>query len=179
MAIKKISDTSEKITEDAAAAVSTATEVAAHSYADGVSGLKEGMSGAVAGFEKTQAEVKANMEKAMKTAEEMVSFGQGNVEAVMKSGQIWAAGVQDLGKNFAATAQAQMEQTMSTWKAMAGVKSIKEAVELQTSLTRSSVEAVLAQSGKLTDASIKLAEQALAPITARVSLAVEKFGRAA
>jgi hypothetical protein len=30
-----------------------------------------------------------------------------------------------------------------------------------------------------TDASVKLAEQAMAPITARVTLAVEKFGRVA
>jgi hypothetical protein len=42
----------------------------------------------------------------MKTAEEFVVFGQGNVEALVKSGQIWAAGVQDLTKQVAATAQA-------------------------------------------------------------------------
>ena len=40
------------------------------------------------------------MEKAMKTAEELVSFGQGNVEALVKAGQIWAEGVQDLSKRL-------------------------------------------------------------------------------
>ncbi len=40
----------------------------------------------------------------MKSAEELVSFSQGNFEAMMKAGQIWAAGVQDLQKQFAATA---------------------------------------------------------------------------
>jgi phasin family protein len=144
-----------------------------------VAALKDGVSGAVAGFEKTQAEVKANMEKAMKTAEEFISFGQGNVEAVLKSGQIWAEGVQEFGKTFAATAQAQLDHTMNTWKALTGVKSLKEAIDLQADLARNSVETVVAETGKLTDASMKLAEQALAPITARVTLAVEKFGRAA
>jgi len=144
-----------------------------------VAALKNGVSGAAAGFEKTQAEVKANMEKAMKTAEEFMSFGQGNVEAVLKSGQIWAEGVQEFGKTFAATAQAQLEQSMNTWKALAGVKSLKEVLDLQTNLARGAVEAAVAETGKLTDASMKLAEQALAPITARVTLAVEKFGRAA
>jgi hypothetical protein len=38
---------------------------------------------------------------------------------------------------------------------------------------------VIAETGKLTDASMKLAEQALAPITARVTLATEKFSRTA
>ena len=115
----------------------------------------------------------------MKSAEELVSFSQGNVEALMKCGQIWATGMQDLSKSFAATAQAQLDQTVSTWKALAGVKSIKEAMDLQTSLARSSVEAAVAETGKLTDASMKLAEQTMAPITARVTLAVEKFSRIA
>ena len=39
------------------------------------------MAKAAAGFEKTQAKVKESMEKAMKTAEEFVAFGQGNLEA--------------------------------------------------------------------------------------------------
>jgi len=36
----------------------------------------------------------------------------------------------------------------------------------------------MAETGKITDASLKLAEQTMAPITARVTLAMEKFGRA-
>jgi phasin family protein len=118
------------------------------------------------------------MDKAIKTAEEFVSFGQGNVEALMKSSQIWVAGVQDLSKHFAATAQTQFDETMSTFKALSSVKSLKEAMELQSKLAHASVEKAVAETGKLTDASLKLAEQALAPITARVTLAVEKFGRA-
>lgn len=156
-----------------------AAEAAKQCFAAAVEAVKDGVTGAVAGIGKTQAEVKANMDKAMKTAEELVSFGQGNVEAFIKSGQVWTAGVQDLSKSIAATAQAQLEQTMATWKALAGVKSLKEAMDLQASLARSSVETAMAESGKLTDASMKLAEQTFAPITARVTLAVEKFGRAA
>jgi phasin family protein len=130
-----------------------------------------------AGAQRTHAEATANMEKAMKTTEDLVSFGQGNFEAFAKAGQIWATGMQDLGKQVAATAQAQVDQTVATFKALAGVKSFKEAVDLQTSLARSSVEKAVAETGKLTDASLKLAEQTFAPLTARVTLAVEKFGR--
>ena len=119
------------------------------------------------------------MEKITATTEELVTFGQANVEALVKSSQIWAAGVQDLQKTFAATAQAQMDAAMSTLKALSGVKSVKEAFDLQSTLARSSVETVVAETGKLTDASMKLAEQAIAPITARVTVAMEKFARAA
>jgi phasin family protein len=144
-----------------------------------VDALQDHAAGAIAGFEKTHTEVKANMDKVMKSAEEMVSFGQGNVEAIVKSGQIWAAGVQDLSKAFAATAQAQMDAAMAAMKALSSVKSLKDAVELHSTTTRNSVETVMAETGKLTDASMKLAEQAMAPLAARVTLAAEKFGRAA
>jgi len=118
------------------------------------------------------------MEKVVKTAEEFVAFGQGNIEAFVKSGQIWAAGVQDLSKQAAITAQAQFEETVSVFKAMTSVKSLKDLFELQSTFAKSAMEKTMAESGKMTDASVKLTEQALAPITARVTMAVESFGKA-
>jgi phasin family protein len=144
-----------------------------------VTNMKEGIAKATAGFEATQTKMKEGVEKAMKTAEEFVAFSQGNLEAVMKSSQIWATGVQDLSKHLAAAAQASLDESMSAFKALSSVKSLKDAFELQSSFARAALEKSLAESGKLTDASFKLTEQALAPITARVSVAVEKFAKAA
>ncbi len=132
---------------------------------------------ASAGLETAQAKMKDGTEKAMKTAEDFMAFSQGNLEAFAKSGQIWAAGMQDISKQVAATAQASIEQTLSTFRALTGVKSLRDAVELETSLARSAVEKTMSESGRLTDASMKLAEQTLAPLTARVTLAVEKYSR--
>ena len=122
---------------------------------------------------------KQGMEKVMKTAEEFVAFGQGNVEAIVKSSQIWVAGVQDLSKAAAVTAQAQFDETVSIFKAMTSVKSLKDLFDLQSSFARATMEKTVTESSKLTDASLKLTEQALAPITARVTTAVETFGKAA
>ncbi len=133
---------------------------------------------AAAKIDNTTTQVTGNMEKVMKTAEEFVSFGQGNLEAVVKSGQIWAAGVQDISKQFAASAQAQMDHTVATMKAFAGIKSLKDAIDLQSSLARASMEKAVSETSKLTDASMKLAEQTIAPLAARMTLAMEKFGRA-
>lgn len=141
--------------------------------------LSDGLSQASAGLEQTQAKLKEGMEKAMKTAEEMVSFSQGNIEALTKFTQIWTAGVQDISKQFAATAQASFEETVSVLKSFGTVKSLKEAMDLQSNLTRNSLEKAMAESGKLTDASLKLTEQAMAPLTARMNLAVQKFSKAA
>jgi phasin family protein len=141
--------------------------------------FKEGIAKATAGFGATQTKMKEGVEKVMKTAEELVAFNQGNIEALVKAGQIWAAGMQDLSKSMAASAQASLGESMSALKALSGVKSLKDAFELQSSFARAALEKSLAESGKLTDASFKLTEQTLAPITARVTVAVEKFAKAA
>lgn len=154
-------------------------EAASQGFESTVSGLKEGMTRAAAGFADTQAKVKEGMEKAMKTAEELLAFSQGNFEAMVKSGQIWTAGMQDIGKQLAANAQASFDDTMSTFKALSSVKSLKDAFDLQAGFARSTMEKAVAESGKLTDASVKLTEQALAPLTARVNLAMEKFAKSA
>ncbi len=164
---------------DVEAVVEMAHEAPKKAFEHTVSGLKDGMAGAVAGFEKTQAEVQANVEKAMKTAEEFVSFGQANVEAMVKATQIFAAGMQGLGKTLASTMQAQIEASVATAKALGGVKSLKDAIELHSGFAKTSLETAMAETGKIADASVKLAEEAWAPINARVTLAVEKFGRAA
>jgi phasin family protein len=171
--------TKTKMADTAAMVNETAAATAQQGFEQTVSGLKDGMAQAAAGFEKTQAKMKEGVEKAMKTAEEFVAFGQGNLEAFTKSGQIWAAGVQDLQKQIIATAQASFEESVATFKSLASAKSLKDAFELQATVARGAIEKTLVESGKLTDASLKLTEQALAPITARVTLAVEKFAKTA
>jgi phasin family protein len=169
--------TPQQITEAVVAANESAVAEATKGMDQTVATLKDGMAKAAAGFEKTQAKVKESMEKAMKTAEEVVAFGQGNLEAYIKSGQILAAGMQDMQKKMAASAQISFEETVSTMKALTSCKSLKDAFELQAGLARTAMERTISESGKLTDASFKLTEQAMAPITARVSLAVEKFAK--
>ena len=141
--------------------------------------LPKSISGVVTEIKKTQTEVNTHMDKAIKSAEEFVAFSQGNVEAFVKSSQIWATGLQDLGKHFAASAQASIDETVAGVKALSSVKSFKEAIELQSTMTKTAMEKMVAETGKLTDASVKLAEQAIAPLTARVTLATEKFTKAA
>ena len=122
-----------------------------------------------------QTTMKDGVGRAMKTAEQLAQFSQGNVEAVMKSSQILASGLRDMSKLFAEHAKASLDETMATFKAMTSVKSVKEVFDMQTSFARSAMEKAVAESGKLTEHSMKLAEQAFAPLTARVNVAVETF----
>lgn len=114
-----------------------------------------------------------------KAAESFLAFGQGNLDAFVKSGQIWAAGLHAISKQAATTAQASFDETLTAFKAMAAVKTPKDALEIQANLVRTNLEQAVADAGKLSDASLKLATQAFAPITAQMSAAAEKFTKAA
>jgi len=160
-----------------AALDATKTQVAA-GFEKTLTSMKEGMENASKGFETQQAKMKETMVKAMKTSEEMMAFSQGNFEAFVKAGQIFTSGMQGISKHIASSTQASVEDTVAMTKAFAGVKSVKEAVDLQTGYARNMMEKAVAETGKITDASLKLTEQTIAPLTARVTLAVEKFGSA-
>ncbi len=157
------------------AAATETKKVEAVTTAKTIEGMKEAASVATAGFEQAQVQMKEGVQRAMKTAEQVAHFSQGNVEAFVKSSQILANGFQDISKLWAATAKASMDETMSTFKALTGVKSLKEAFDLQSSFARASMEKAMTESGKITEHSLKVAEQAFAPISARVNAAVETF----
>jgi phasin family protein len=161
----------------AAEVVDQTKAVSAKTFDQAVAAMKDGVSKATSTVEASQLQMKEGITKTMKTAEEVVAFSQGNVEALIKSGQIWTAGVQDISKQVASSFQASYEEAVSAFKALTSVKSLKEAVDLQVGLARSAVEKSVTESSKYTDASFKLAEQAMAPISSRVTLAVEKFSK--
>jgi phasin family protein len=110
---------------------------------------------------------------------DFVAFGKANLDALAASGQIWTAGVQDLTKQFASAVNASYEESVATFKALSGAKSVREAIDLQSTLGQAAIVKAATESKKLIDASIKLTEQALAPLTTRVAVAVEGFAKAA
>lgn len=156
-----------------------AATLAARSVEQTIAGLSEGMARAAAGLEQTQATLKGNSEIAMKKAAAFVTFGQANIEALTQSGQIWTAGVQDLSKQVAASLEASVQETLGVFKTLGSVKSLREAIELQSGFARTALEKAMADSNRLTQASLKLTEQALAPLADRVRLASDTFGKIA
>ena len=110
---------------------------------------------------------------------EMTEFAKGNVEAVVESGKIYAAGVQDLGKSYADEAKSVYETATADIKEMAGVKSPTELFQLQGQILRRNFDAMVAQTSKSTDAAMKLATDTVAPVSARVNVAAEKLSEVA
>jgi phasin family protein len=164
---------------DLAAASAEAVSATITATVDTVAAVTSEVAETAASIEPTQPTVTRGIKSMIKSTEDFVAFGQANLEAFVKSGQIWSAGVQELTKQIASSAKASFDESVSTFKAMSTAKSVKEAIDLQSSFAKAALEKAMAESNKLTDASIKLTEQTLAPITARVTVAVETFGKAA
>lgn len=112
-----------------------------------------------------------------KAAEEAAEFSRGNLEAFTKATQIYVAGLQDLSKQTMAMMQGLTEHAIEGAKALAAVKNLKDATDIQTNYTRAAMEKTLSEGAKLQEASLKLVETTMAPITARMTLAVEKVSK--
>ncbi len=128
--------------------------------------------------EQVEAAVKAG-QIAFKNYEDMLQFSKENVEAAVKSGSIVAKGFQDLSQSLVVFAQMSIDEQVAVGKAMIGAKSIKEVMDLSSAIAKSNFDKFMSEGSKLSQVSTKLAEEAISPLTARVSAATEKFFKAA
>jgi hypothetical protein len=126
-----------------------------------------------------QSKAKAAYEKGTETLSEATEFAKGNVEAIVESGKIFAAGAQDLGKTYVDEAKSAYETLTADLKEIAAIKSPTELFQLQGKIARRNFDAFVATSSKNTEAFVKLANDTFAPISGRVTLATEKLAKVA
>lgn len=126
-----------------------------------------------------QARAKTAAAKGTVLANEATEFTKANVEAVVESGKIFFAGAQELLKDNVETGKTVMETVTEDAKKVAAVKSPTELFQLQGEIARRNFDAVVAYGSKRTEAWVKLYNDAFAPISNRVSVAVEKVKTAA
>ncbi|WP_439597288.1 phasin family protein [Falsiroseomonas sp.] len=157
----------------AAAAAATAAQAATTAK----TAMDDGAAKARVTMEQGMQQMTKTTEGFYKAAEEAAEFGRGNLEAMTKATQMLTSGMQDLGKQYFAMSQAISEHAMESAKALSGVKSLKEAADIQAAFAKASLERTLSETAKLQEAAFRLAEQAGAPLAARMTLAVEKFSK--
>lgn len=129
----------------------------------------------------TEAQTKAKeaFDKGAATFAEYNEFSKGNVEAVVASGKILATGLQSLGKTFVDDGKSAFETLTTEVKELAAVKSPVDFFKLQVEFLRRNFDIAVANTSKNSEAVLKLASEAAAPISGRVNLAVEKIKKAA
>ncbi len=130
-------------------------------------------------FAEVQTKAKVAYAKGTAAVTEAGEFTKGNMEAVVASGKIMAEGVKTMGTDYVAEGKKAYETMTADAKEMAAVKSPTDFFQLQAKLLRRNMESAVALTTKNTEATVKLVGEAFAPISGRVSLAVEKVKKAA
>lgn len=136
------------------------------------------MSTNFAGFQtamtEAQAKAKAAFEKSSTAMGEVGEFTKGNVEAVIESGKILAEGCQEIGSTLVAESRTAFEAMTGDIKELAAAKSPTDFLKIQSEMLRKSFDNAVAYSSKNSETFLKLMSDAAAPLSGRVSLAVEK-----
>lgn len=126
-----------------------------------------------------QERAKTAMDKSNALFADAGEFTKGNVEALVESGKVLAAGLQDLSKVYVEDAKTGFETITADVKELAAVKSPADFFKLQGEILRRNFDAAMATGSKRSEALVKLANDAFAPVQSRVSVAIEKVKQAA
>lgn len=145
------------------AAVPTLPPAVAHNYEQAVA------------FTKDQVE-KAH-HTALKTYEDITALNKETVDALVQSSSVVAKGVENLSRAFLAFAQHSLESGVSTAKALLAVKTLREAVDLQSEFARSSFDNLVAEATKASELTIKVTNDAITPLSSHVNTVVAKLGK--
>ena len=126
-----------------------------------------------------QTRAKAAYDKGAEMTQDVVEFQKGNFEALVESGKILANGMQDMGRTYVEEAKSAAETVQGDVKKFAAIKSPTELFQLQGEIARRNFDAMVSTTSKNTEAMVKLANEAFAPLSSRFSLAAEKVRKAA
>ena len=118
-------------------------------------------------------------EKGTEMTGEMVTFQRANAEAMAEASKILFTGMQDMTRTAVEESRKAADQMSEDARLMAAAKSPTELVKLQGDIMRRSFDNVVATSSKNTEAWIKLTNEAFAPLTSRMSEAVDKMNKLA
>jgi len=129
--------------------------------------------------ETMQAKAEDAMGKGKQAFDDMTAFGQGNVEAMVESTRVAFKGMEAMAQARAAFAKQSFDATVQTLKSMAEVRSPADLFKLQGEYLRTSMDALVAETSRSTEATLKLVGEIAQPIQNRVAIAAEKVRTAA
>lgn len=166
---------------EAAAAIEQAVAAGAGAVEQAV---KASQDAAAKGYDKALSVAKEQVEAAqkaqadaIKSSEEALAAAKENLDAVVKAGQLLSKGLQDLTKSVVVLTQETVEENLAAGKKLLAAKTLHEAVDVHSALARAQIDRLVAEGNRLTEASRKLFEDAVAPIQERIHATVEKFSK--
>lgn len=117
--------------------------------------------------------------QAARSYEDAIRAAKENMDALTRSGTILSHGLQDLGKTVFALTQESVEETVAASKRMMAARTLRELFDLQAGTVKAGFDKLMSETARLSDLSVKLAEEAFAPINDRVHATVDTMVKTA
>jgi phasin family protein len=128
-------------------------------------------------IETTQDQFAKAAETQFKAADEVAAFGKSNVEAFIQAGTIFFHGFEQIARTMMGLTQAQVEANMTTAKALITAKTVTELTDLQNAYAKSTFDHVVSEATQLSELAIKITNEAIEPISARVTATIEQMSK--
>jgi len=126
-----------------------------------------------------QSKAKAAYEKGTATFGEAKTFTKGNLDAVVESGKILGFGLKTLGEGYVAEGKTAVATATADFKELTSVKSPLDFFKLQSKIIGRNFGTMIDFQTKNAEAVFKLAKDSSAPISKRVSVALEAVRKTA
>lgn len=126
-----------------------------------------------------QTRARAAYDKSTAMTADVTAFQKGNFDALVESGKVLAAGMQDLGRTAVEDARLAAETVTADVKALVAVKSPTELFQLQGEIARRNLDTIVARTSKNAEVMMKLASDMFAPLSTRASIAMERLTKVA
>ncbi|MBS0254446.1 MAG: phasin family protein [Proteobacteria bacterium] len=126
-----------------------------------------------------QDKAKAAFDKSTAAFGDYNEFTKGNAEALVEAGKILATGLKGMGEALLADSKGAYETLVADVKSLTAVKSPADFYKLQGELVKKHFDQAVAYGSKQSEAVLKLATDAVTPVSNRVNVAIEKFKAAA
>lgn len=107
----------------------------------------------------------------VKGYEDMVGLGRSNMEAVMKTGTVFARGAQEINSMLLCMMRNGLADNVAATKAMLGCRDVKDLMAVQQAVTKINAEKMIKDGRRLADASLRVVAEILEPLVAQMRLA--------
>jgi phasin family protein len=114
-------------------------------------------------------------ERSQKVAGDMAELTRANVEALVETSKIAAAGAQTLGQEALARTRENLEHTTQQVRSLTQAGSPTEFFQLQGEIARTQFDRMVAESSRFAESMVKLAGEAFQPLSTRAALNAEKL----
>ena len=110
-------------------------------------------------------------------AEEASNLFKANTEACMQSAQRMMAACNQINQSIMSLSQSMMQMGVAAVQAATSARTLRDVAEIQNDYAKSAIDACVSKSTEISELALKAANDAAAPISARINETMQQFSQ--